>query len=312
MHQSTQTIKQMPARNNTFVNNTFVNNTFVIRVNGCTELKRYIQDTRALVHEVRAELDDDLKQPKAVVPSTPRHEMTALKHACFIRDKVRCQTSAFAVAESAIHEALAQLEIIRKMLVTNKQTKRTMVRAIQKTIANMRAHISSLEGTIEPTAAKPIQQLQQIKEATKQHHRTVSHGLLHHANHILIAMRLKHILAYKLAAQDAIGEIIHHAEKCRAFISKRNHLALIEHCVSEWWNETHPDTTPSSHYVSVHDSGKNDRFNAANPFEFCAAPPIQIVIKTNDRNHNILFNDALDQELADTIFTEEAIESFVQ
>jgi hypothetical protein len=80
-------------------------NTFIIHVNGCTELKRYIQDTRALVHEVRAELDADLKQPKAVVPSTPEHEMTALKHACFIRDKVRCQTSAFAVAESAIHHA---------------------------------------------------------------------------------------------------------------------------------------------------------------------------------------------------------------
>lgn len=294
-------------------NSTFVNNTFVIRVNGCTELKRYIQETTALARDIRAELDDDLKQPKTVVQSTPRHEMTALKHACFIRDKVRCQTSAFAVAESEIHEALAQLEIIRKMLVNNKQTKRTTVRAIQKTIANMCACISSLEGTIEPTTAKPTQQLQQIKEATKQHHRTVSHGLLHHANRILIAMRTKHILAYKLAAQDAVGEIIHHAEKCRAFISKRNHLALIEHCVSEWWNETHPDTTPSSHYVSVHDdSGKNKRFNAANPFEFCAAPPIQIVIKTNDHNHNILFADILDQELADTIFTEEAIGSFVQ
>jgi len=91
-----QTIRQMP--------NTAAN-TFIIHVNGCTELKRYIQDTRALVHEVRAELDADLKQPKAVVPSTPEHEMTALKHACFIRDKVRCQTSAFAVAESAIHHA---------------------------------------------------------------------------------------------------------------------------------------------------------------------------------------------------------------
>jgi hypothetical protein len=63
----------------------------------------------------------------------------------------------------------------------------------------------------------------------------------------------------------------------------------------------------------VHDdSGKNKRFNAANPFEFCAAPPIQIVIKTNDHNHNILFVDILDQELADTIFTEESIGSFVQ
>jgi hypothetical protein len=199
-------------------------NTFIIKVNGCTELKKYIQDTRALVHEVRAELDADLNQPNAVVQSTPEHEMTALKHACFIRDKVRCQTSAFAVAESAIHEALAQLEIIRKMLVNNKQKKRTTVRGIQKIIAEMRACISSLEGTIEPTTAKPIQQLQQMKESTKQHHRTVSHGLLQHATRILIAMRLKHILAYKLAAQDAVGEIIHHAEKCRA----HNHLALTE------------------------------------------------------------------------------------
>ena len=199
-------------------------NTFIIHVNGCTELKQYIQDTTRLAQDIRAELDADLKQPNAVVQSTPEHDMTALKHACFIRDKVRCQTSAFAVAESAMHEALAQLDIIRKMLVTNKQTKRTMVKAIQKTIAEMRAHISSLEGTIETTTVKPIQQLQQIKESTKQHHRTVSHGLLQHATRILIAMRSKHILAYKLAAQDAVGEIIHHAEKCRA----RNHLALTE------------------------------------------------------------------------------------
>ena len=196
-------------------------NTFVIRVNGCAELKQYIQDTTQFVQDIRAELDADLTQPKAVVPFTREHEMTALKHACFVRDKVRNQTSAFAVAESAIHEALAQLEIIRKMLVNNKQKKRTTVRGIQKIIAEMHACISALEGTIE-TNASPIQQLRQLKESTKQHHRTVSRSLLQHANRILIAMRTKHILAYKLAAQDAVGEIIHHAEKCRAFIAERD------------------------------------------------------------------------------------------
>lgn len=217
---STRTSRNATAASATAASATAAN-TFIIHVNGCTELKQYIQDTTRLAQDIRAELDADLKQPNAV---TPEHDMTALKHACFIRDKVRCQTSAFAVAESAMHEALAQLDIIRKMLVTNKQTKRTMVKAIQKTIAEMRAHISSLEGTIETTTVKPIQLLQQIKESTKQHHRTVSHGLLQHATRILIAMRSKHILAYKLAAQDAVGEIIHHAEKCRA----RNHLALTE------------------------------------------------------------------------------------
>ncbi len=196
-------------------------NTFVIQVNGYTELKQYIQATTQFVQDIRTELDADLWQPKAIVPFTSEHEMTALKHACFVRDKVRHQTSAFAVAESAIHEALAQLEIIRKMLVNNKQTKRTTVRGIQKIIAEMHACISALEGTIE-TNASPIQQLRQMKESTKQHHRTVSRSLLQHANRILIAMRTKHILAYKLAAQDAVGEIIHHAEKCRAFIAKRD------------------------------------------------------------------------------------------
>ena len=196
-------------------------NTFVINVNGCTELKQYIQDTTQFVQDIRAELDTDLTQPKAVVPFTREHEMTALKHSCFVRDKVRHQASAFAVAESAIHEALAQLEIIRKMLVNNKQKKRTTVRGIQKIIAEMHACISALEGTIE-TNASPIQQLRQLKESTKQHHRTVSRSLLQHANRILIAMRTKHILAYKLAAQDAVGEIIHHAEKCRAFIAERD------------------------------------------------------------------------------------------
>jgi len=196
-------------------------NTFVINVNGCTELNQYIQDTTRFVQNIRAELDADLTQPKAVVPFTREHEMTALKHSCFVRDNVRHQASAFAVAESAIHEALAQLEIIRKMLVNNKQTKRTAVRGIQKIIAEMHACISALEGTIE-TNASPIQQLRQMKESTKQHHRTVSRSLLQHANRILIAMRTKHILAYKLAAQDAVGEIIHHAEKCRAFIAERD------------------------------------------------------------------------------------------
>jgi hypothetical protein len=217
-NQTIRQIRQMPNYNNNNNNN---NNTFVIRVNGCTELKQYIQTTTELARDIRAELDADLAQPKAVVPFTREHEMTALKHACFVRDKVHHQTSAFAVAESAIHEALAHLEIIRKMLVNNKQTKRTAVRGIQKIIAEMHACISALEGTIE-TNASPIQQLRQMKESTKQHHRTVSHSLLRQANRILVAMRLKHILAYKLAAQDAVGEIIHHAEKCRASISKRD------------------------------------------------------------------------------------------
>jgi len=201
-------------------------NTFVIRVNGCTELKQYIQTITELARDIRAELDADLAQPKAVVPFTREHEMTALKHACFVRDKVHHQTSTFAVAESAIHEALAHLEIIRKMLVNNKQTKRTMVRSIQRIIAEMHARISALEGTIETNVnTGPIQQLRQMKEGTKQHHRTVSHSLLRQANRILVAMRLKHILAYKLAAQDAVGEIIHHAEKCRAFIANANATA---------------------------------------------------------------------------------------
>ena len=216
-----QTIRKMMTYKTATAASATAANTFVIRVNGCTELKQYIQTTTQFVQDIRAELDADLTQPKAVVPFTHEHEMTALKHSCFVRDKVRHQASAFAVAESAIHEALAQLEIIRKMLVNNKQTKRTAVRGIQKIIAEMHALISALEGTIE-TNASPIQQLRQMKESTKQHHRTVSRSLLQHANRILIAMRTKHILAYKLAAQDAVGEIIHHAEKCRAFIAKRD------------------------------------------------------------------------------------------
>jgi hypothetical protein len=279
-----------------------------IRVQGANELKAFLQMFGTLCQNVRDEFATDLQNPlaqvafnKSSVGSFEFHAtMCRVSHNDFIH---RLQLHGeFTAGDSALTSCCAQLEIIRKMLVTNKQDKTTNTNQLQRTIRAVRAALRtdcSLEPEQEPDC---IIQLQLQKEKVKQHHKTVSRNLLEHA-HLIIVSCWRHIHAQKIAAQDTIGTIIHHAEKCRAFITKCQHLASIEKSTAEWWFEAHPEHA-NDHRVSISPgetfNSLHLKFKASDPFQFTATLPLHIIV--HDPQCNQVFNGTMDPTLADAIF----------
>jgi len=164
-----------------------------------------------------------------------------------------------------------------------------------------------------------------IKSLIKQiqeNHRTVARNLCKQAELIVRALRTRDILAYKHAAETTIQKIIRHADLCRKFIAECRQIACIEYCASAWWMETQRDPMDHSpYYLTAVAEGVPTRFNAS-AMEYSTlvsgrnAPP-RILIKvqsahrsSHDNTCHVVFSEYLDQELADTILTEEAVCAF--
>jgi len=301
-------------------------NTFPTTINGHKELKEYIKTIHELIENVRTETENDLKHPIAHVqkPTTASlgsrdfdWEMCEAAHASFVRSATYLpQHSKFLQTEQHLIECLHQLEAIRKMLVNNKQQKQTMINTIKKTckiaMQSVEPNYSGyLEMEIEYQPATVVS-LKAIIEQVKQNHRTISKRLLEQAHPILLAMRMRHIPAYKSAAETTIGEIIHHAEKCRAFFAQCRYNALIEFCATAWWMNTQKDPMDHSpYYVKVVFESEPREFQAANPPFANNVPvsPIRIDVQ-NEITSEIVFREYLDQEFAETIITEEVVAAF--
>ena len=254
------------------------------RVSGANELKKYIQEITEVAEEIRQEFEDSLKQPNAIVEyqrtgSTSTHnfnaEMSRVSHETFVYNNTRLiQSSKYLQADGVMTECMGLLEIVRKMLVNNKQQKKTTIRNIRATVNELKRHQQQWIAFLKPAVVEietkvsspAIERLEKEIEATKQNHRTITNRLLAQANTLVLAMR-RHIFTFKIAAEDAIGEIIHNAEKCRAFIAKCRRLEVIEFCASMWWFDTqhsefiaqHPELSERHFTVSVSELEENDR-----------------------------------------------------
>lgn len=260
------------------------------------------------------------------------------------------QHSAFLQAEQVVNDGLELLETMRKMLVTNKQQRNVTVKNLKKTLhrgdktgkindlkrpreiseeeqggvyqvpkGGAAAVVGDLEIEHETPQAKAIKLLiQQVQ----QNHRTVAHNLCKQAELIVRALRTRDIVAYKLAAENTIQKIIRHADLCHKFIAECRRIACIEYCASAWWMETQKDPMDHSpYYLTAVSEGVPTRFNACG-MEYSALvsgrhapPPILIKVQSahrssHDNTCQIVFSEYLDQQLADTILTEEAVRAF--
>jgi hypothetical protein len=335
---------------------TSIRNILPTSVNGAKELKEYIDRTNSLIQAIRGEFEKDLKQDRANVerPNTflgSRNiscEMCQVAHRDYVYYETALpQQSAFLQAEQIVLDAIGALEHLRKMLVTNKQQKRTMLRNIRRSIASERSALalpptaqqsssssSSSQSLTEPLfdclleyEGPAIKGLKQLGEQLKQNHRTIARNILQQAQPILIAMRTRGVLAYKLAAENTIGKIIHHAEKCRTFIAQSRYLACIEYCASAWWMETQKDPMDHSpYYVRALLEGEStpssfsESYAVQRPVSVFGETAQQIVIEVQSANMSsfdgsskmmeVVFSEHLDQELAETILTEEAVRAF--
>jgi hypothetical protein len=317
------------------------NGIFTTTIHGAKDLKEYISRITEIVQGVRREFDRDVQQPRARVeePGTFLGSRDFDVTMCRVaQDSVRHseivlpQCSGFLQAEQVVNDNMELLENFRKMLVTNEHQRNRTVKTLKKTKNQvsdaalksvLRFRVEDFELEPEIPGDKEIKLLiQQQVQQVQQNHRTVANNLCKQAELIVRALRTRDILAYKLAAENTIQKIIRHADLCRKFIAECRQIACIEYCASAWWMETQRDPMDHSpYYVTAVSEGEPTRFNAS-AVAYSAlvsgrrAPPrilIEVHSATRSSEDNscpVVFSQYLDQELAETILTEEAVAAF--
>jgi hypothetical protein len=305
---------------------TIVNKYFRTTVNGAKELKQYIQDMNNLIQSIRSEFQNDLKQPRACVeePKTflgsRKFDVTMCKvsHDCYVYSQsVLPQESTFIQTEQVVLDHLKELEHLRKMIITNKQQKKTAIRYIRRIQSSLRERSQLVQANTdvnEPFEClleyenHEIENLNQLIGILKQNYRTNARKLCEQAHQTLIVLRTRDILAYKIASENTIGAIIHHAEKCRTFITQCRFIACIEYCAHTWWMDTQKDPMDHSSYcVTAISEGEPIRYSG--DVTTVKNQRIKIDIRSYD-NNSIVFTEYLNQDLAEIILTEEAIYAF--
>jgi hypothetical protein len=341
-------------------------------IKGVKGLSKYIQETTTTVQNIRDVFQHDLAQPNANVqaPTICRSriqylaEKTGMAHEGMVHHITLCDPSELVRTENELKECLAQLEENRKSFVHNSQQNKTTIRHIRDIIrqedAERRAATVTdelayeltdeiayeltdelayeltdelaYELTDELAYVSPVRtELNKLIENTKTQHKTVSDKILKQVR-FNIRLTNSRVLAYQNAAETTIGKIIHHADKCRAFIARCRDLALIEFCASAWWMETQKDPMDHSYYyVSVIDvdateherdldamlrSPLHTRYNSFSEMTAESAvksSTIRIVVEglpTRENPYPVVAVYDMDQQFAETILTEEAVTAF--
>lgn len=306
-------------------------------ISGANELMKYIQGITEITQEIRQEFEESLRQPDAIVEyhrnekSTQftNAEMSAVSHRTLVYHKTKLsQHSKFLQADEVMVETLKLLENLRKMLVNNKQQKKTTIRNIRATINELKQHQQKWIAFLKPEleleleastiASSPsIVRLETEIETTKQNHRTITNRILKQVNSLCVTTR-RNILNFKLAAEETIGEIIRHAEKCRAFIMKCRQLEVIEFCASIWWFDTchsafiaeHPELSERHFTVSAEVDEKHDARSSTMEGWSFERDRIKILVQSFDPMMLTVCEYDLDQTLAKEILTDEAIQAF--
>lgn len=319
---------------------------FIKTVKGPKDLKQFIVQQLRFIQETRQELLTDIQEPRATVDTLPtflnntdwrfRAELCQNDHKSFV---YKCtglpQFSTWLQTEATHNEALDQLEHLRKMLVTNKQQKRTAIRKFQDIIKLVKQQERQEERLPSPTFdfvttmstddhddhyddrydvvleaedSAIVKALKAQIETTKQNHRTISRNLLEQVNSIMRALKRNNV-ELKKSAEHTVGEIIHHAEKCRAFITKCFDYSVLLYCASAWWHQTQKDAMDDGYYhleVEAVDP-EETKFNPNVP-----APTEHHLRICVFRGNSIHPNDLVhvydfDQDLAQAIYTQETI-----
>lgn len=308
-------------------------------MNGAKDIKNYIDEITIAKQRIRDEFDRDLKKPNANVEKKYktgqshnfRAEMAAVEHRNFIYERQQLnQKSAFLQEEERMNGLLSKLDGIRMMLVTNKQMRKTTVKTMKGIIYGKKQALKSLLPPVDIALARgygidieqenrdneddlTIIQLKNLINTMKQNHQTIARNLLEQARTTMMDLR-RHILKFKLAAENTINEIVNHAKKCRTFIANLLRLDLIEYCATVWWFDTQKDSMDQNqYYVSVVDFDASRPQKPSNAFPQSQSSNLKIQVRGLQQtiNREVLMHDfVLDKELEETILTEEAVQAF--
>jgi len=182
---------------------TTMTNTPKTTVNGSNELKKTIQEYVAMTDAMKTRFDNDI-------------HLTGYGsiHREFIRKLAR-ESDEIRTSETNVNVTLATLEKLRKMLVTNKQQRKTAHKHFRRIANAIQASFQSntiFDMELEPKPVSFAVDLMNMDANAKQHHRTIARNILEQVNRLLAEMR-QFIVALQVALDDAVGKIY----ACRAF-----------------------------------------------------------------------------------------------
>jgi hypothetical protein len=270
-------------------------------INGANELKQFIQEYATMTHEMKMRFETDLDSPLTKVDPAPicrpLHDFNArqcaVRHRDFIR-KVTRESKELSAAEANVITTLATAEKLRKMLVTNKQHRKTEHKNNRR-VANSIPESESMKDNHLT--------LTQMDDASRQHHRTVARNILEEVNRVLEPlMSGRFIVAYQDELDKAVAEIIQHSDKCRRYIQRTMRLAVIEFCASRWFHSKQDAMDSAVYYLTAEE---DETFTGPHPFSGITVD----VQNVHDNRHTMtlhLDNDSSTRE----ILTEEAIQAF--
>jgi hypothetical protein len=287
---------------------------FPTYIKGPNELQEYITRFLEMKNEIRQAFETGLADPLASPERTTfcrlfknhHADMCRSSHRRFIHKTIMDETTGPEEAEAAIDRALQQLERFRKMLVDNKRHRKTTHTQNRtaclrfKNEAAFNHELTSIEAEHEndPRENHPcVLMLKQMNEASNQHHRAVSKKILKEVNDLVLVIRQKLLLAYQIATENAIGAIIHNAEKGYEMIQKFIQLAMIEFCAMVWWENTQKDPMDDTNYYVIASSNPDDDGQIRIVFKECLSDAV-------------VFDEFLNQEFAETIMTEDSVQAF--
>lgn len=177
-------------------------NTQKTTINGANELKKTIQEYVAMTDAIKTRFQNDIDTPG----------YSSYTHREFIRKLVR-DSDEIRTPETNVNVTLATLEKLRKMLVTNKQQRKTAHKHFRRIANRIQASFQSTtieEMELEPEPVSFTIDLMNMDANAKQHHRTIARNILEEVNRLLAQMR-QFIVALQVALEDAVGKIIQHA-----------------------------------------------------------------------------------------------------
>ncbi len=243
---------------------TTADNTFttpaIIKLKGAKDLKKYTAAASESLKSITERFQADLRAPSAIVDVSSiqdgnikfKAEMCAIEQRTFVHNISRGHSSPVVAAKDDADKCLANLEALRKMLVNNKQQKKTtakQVRGIIRLTSSANAATIALLQVVPDAEHHPIAgEMRGLIVQFKQHHKTVAKNLREQAIFNMHQMR-KCILAYQHATETAIQEIINRCEKTRAMVRKYEDIELIEFCARAWWFETQKDPMDHGKYT---------------------------------------------------------------
>jgi uncharacterized coiled-coil protein SlyX len=174
-------------------------------VNGANELKKTIQEYVAMTSAMKTRFDNDI-----------HFTGYSSTHREFIRKLAR-ESDEIRIPETNVNVTLATLEKLRKMIVTNKQQRKTAHKHFRRIANSIQASFqSNTMSELEPEPVSLTIDLMNMDANAKQYHRTIARNILEEVNRLLAEMR-QFIVALQVALEDAVGKIIQHATNVHAF-----------------------------------------------------------------------------------------------